>query len=174
VTSIGDYAFAGCSLLSAIELPAGVTRIGDGAFAGCSEPAMLAMHTGAVVGKLKDADAGVRSAAVATLGRLDPAVLSTLMADHTSLKTTDAERVVAELRGSRWRRSGRTGEDGKIHTVDAELQWGDERGQQTFKITHTGILIATNGWWVAQATFGDQLASLQWRSASEQIMWHRL
>ncbi|MBQ2880553.1 MAG: leucine-rich repeat domain-containing protein, partial [Anaerotignum sp.] len=36
VTSIGDYAFAGCSNLEEVTLPNSLTDIGDGAFYGCS------------------------------------------------------------------------------------------------------------------------------------------
>ena len=36
VTTINDYAFAGCSSLTSITIPSGVTNIGDYAFAGCS------------------------------------------------------------------------------------------------------------------------------------------
>ena len=36
VTSIGEYAFSGCSGLTSIEIPAGVTEIGYSAFEGCS------------------------------------------------------------------------------------------------------------------------------------------
>ena len=36
VTSIGLYAFAGCSGLTSVTIPEGVTYIGDAAFAGCS------------------------------------------------------------------------------------------------------------------------------------------
>ena len=36
VTSIGDYAFLGCSALTSIEIPEGVTSIGWDAFSGCS------------------------------------------------------------------------------------------------------------------------------------------
>ena len=36
LTSIGNFAFYGCSSLSSIEIPEGVTSIGNGAFYGCS------------------------------------------------------------------------------------------------------------------------------------------
>ena len=36
VTSIGSYAFYGCSGLTSVEIPNGVTSIGSGAFSGCS------------------------------------------------------------------------------------------------------------------------------------------
>ncbi len=36
VTSIGDYAFAGCTGLTSISIPQGITSIGDSAFSGCS------------------------------------------------------------------------------------------------------------------------------------------
>ena len=36
ITKIGDYAFKGCSGLTSLTLPAGITKIGDGAFSGCS------------------------------------------------------------------------------------------------------------------------------------------
>lgn len=36
VTSIGNYAFYGCSGLTSLEIPSSVTSIGDGAFYGCS------------------------------------------------------------------------------------------------------------------------------------------
>ena len=36
VTSIGDYAFRGCSGLTSVEIPASVTSIGSSAFSGCS------------------------------------------------------------------------------------------------------------------------------------------
>lgn len=36
VTSIGGYAFRGCSGLTSVKIPDGVTSIGEGAFEGCS------------------------------------------------------------------------------------------------------------------------------------------
>ncbi|MCQ2215901.1 MAG: leucine-rich repeat domain-containing protein [Bacteroidales bacterium] len=36
VTSIGDYAFSGCSSLTSVEIPSSVTQIGNYAFSGCS------------------------------------------------------------------------------------------------------------------------------------------
>ena len=35
VVSIGDHAFAGCTSLTAVRIPASVTSIGSGAFDGC-------------------------------------------------------------------------------------------------------------------------------------------
>ena len=36
VTSIGDYAFRGCSNLTSVTIPSSVTSIGAGAFVGCT------------------------------------------------------------------------------------------------------------------------------------------
>ena len=36
VTTIGDYAFSGCSTLTSVDIPVGVTAVGDYAFRGCS------------------------------------------------------------------------------------------------------------------------------------------
>ena len=46
VTSIGDYAFSGCSSLASVELPAGLTSIGDDAFpSGCTVSRTPAQQT---------------------------------------------------------------------------------------------------------------------------------
>ena len=45
-TSIGDYAFSGCSSLASIVIPAGVTSIGEYAFWGCSSLASVTFGEG--------------------------------------------------------------------------------------------------------------------------------
>ncbi|MEE1459837.1 MAG: leucine-rich repeat domain-containing protein [Segatella copri] len=46
VTEIGDYAFSGCSGLTSLTLPSGVTEIGDYAFSGCSGLTSLTLPSG--------------------------------------------------------------------------------------------------------------------------------
>ena len=46
VTSIVDRAFYGCSSLTSIELPAGLTSIGEGAFSGCSSLTSIELPAG--------------------------------------------------------------------------------------------------------------------------------
>jgi hypothetical protein len=46
VTSIGDYAFYGCSSLTSISVPNGVTSIGDYAFSGCSNLTSVSIGNG--------------------------------------------------------------------------------------------------------------------------------
>ncbi len=46
VTSIGEYAFSGCSSLASITLPEGVTSIADRAFEGCSSLASITLPEG--------------------------------------------------------------------------------------------------------------------------------
>ncbi len=60
VTSIGSYAFGGCSSLTGIELPAGITSIGVNAFSGCRSlteiklPESLTIIGDYAFGELKD------------------------------------------------------------------------------------------------------------------------
>ena len=46
MTSIGDGAFSGCSSLTGIEIPSGVTSIGSGAFSGCSSLTSIEIPSG--------------------------------------------------------------------------------------------------------------------------------
>ena len=43
---IGDYAFYGCSVLTSLTLPSGLTEIGEGAFAACSGLTSLTLPSG--------------------------------------------------------------------------------------------------------------------------------
>ena len=45
VTSIGEWAFAGCSSLTAIEIPTSVTSIENWAFAGCNNLTAIEIPT---------------------------------------------------------------------------------------------------------------------------------
>ena len=44
VTTIGEYAFDGCSALTSVDIPASVTMIGDYAFDGCSSLTSVYCH----------------------------------------------------------------------------------------------------------------------------------
>ena len=46
ITSIGEYAFKGCSGLTSLTLPAGITKIGSETFEGCSGLTSLTLPTG--------------------------------------------------------------------------------------------------------------------------------
>jgi hypothetical protein len=48
VTEIGDHAFAGCSGLTGISIPAGVTAIGDYAFSTCGSLARITVPAGVI------------------------------------------------------------------------------------------------------------------------------
>ncbi len=47
-TSVGDYAFAGCTFITAVTIPLGVENIGDYAFSGCSAIDSLIMPEGVI------------------------------------------------------------------------------------------------------------------------------
>ena len=49
VTSIEDYAFAGCSGLTTINIPEGMTRIGNGAFYSCSSLATVSIPSSVTI-----------------------------------------------------------------------------------------------------------------------------
>ena len=48
VTSIGEYAFNGCSKLTSVNIPSGVASIGEGAFSGCSGLTSIKVESGNV------------------------------------------------------------------------------------------------------------------------------
>jgi len=135
-------------------------------------------HADAVVGKLEDADQGVRATAVETLGKLSSEALAPLLAQHTSLTAAAAVQVVAELAVSRWcpASPGTSNDDGMTHTVDADLCWGEDDGsEKQYTISHIANLVTTNGWWVQVATFEtERLAALEWRHGPDRITWHQV
>ena len=49
ITTIGDYAFAGCTGLSEVIVPQSVTSIGAGAFSGCTNLSVTVLNTDAVI-----------------------------------------------------------------------------------------------------------------------------
>ncbi|MBR1747480.1 MAG: leucine-rich repeat protein [Clostridia bacterium] len=55
VTSVGDYAFEGCSSLRSVDLPSGLTAIGKYAFDGCDALSLMTVRAGTVP------DLGVRA-----------------------------------------------------------------------------------------------------------------
>jgi hypothetical protein len=149
-------------------------------------PETLATHADAVIAKLEDTSGDVRRAALHALGKLAPDVLAPSdLAFHAtaviakledesgvavSLTAAEADLIVAQLRGSRWRRSGLSGQEGQTHTVDAELRWDHES-----MISHTARLITTNAWWVTSARFdAGRLKSIEWQNGSQSLTWNRL
>ena len=52
LTSLGDYAFEGCTSLASVTLPNGLTSLGYGAFWSCTSLALVYVPTGCAVGLL--------------------------------------------------------------------------------------------------------------------------
>ena len=52
LTSLGDYAFEGCTSLASVTLPNGLTSLGYGAFQYCTSLALVYLPTGCAVGLL--------------------------------------------------------------------------------------------------------------------------
>ena len=80
------------------------------------------------------------------------------------------------VRGSRWRRSGGgNDQDGKLHSVAADLTWADDGSDTRYTISHAANLIMTNGWWVTRTTLhGQTLASIEWSDGKSSLTWHRV
>ena len=62
-----------------------------------------------------------------------------------------------------------------LHSVGADLTWGDDGDKKRCTISHAANLIMTNGWWVTRTTLhGQTLASIEWSNGSSSITWHRV
>jgi hypothetical protein len=88
ITTIGDFAFYGCTSLTYIKLPPGLTSIGEGAFSGASSLAAIT---------LPDTLTGIEKSAFANCGRLSsidiPAGVSVIK-NYTFNSTNDLRTLI--------------------------------------------------------------------------------
>ena len=87
--------------------------------------------------------------------------------------------IEAELKGSRWRSSGRASEEGQVNAVTDDLRWNREGAEPSVSIHRVGSSILTNGWWVVRASIVDgRVASLDWQNSRQPdavvLTWTRL
>ena len=92
----------------------------------------------------------------------------------TTLSAEDAEAVIAQLSGSRWRRKGTGGEHNL--SVAHDLMWRDDDStvaSQLFR-PHPNVIL-TNGWWVSHVTYtgGRRLDSIEWHKSGDTVVWSR-
>jgi hypothetical protein len=85
-TSIGSYAFSGCSSLIAVDIPSNATSIGDGAFQSCSK--MDSVSIGANVASIgASAFDGCSKLSKITTYRLTPATLGSNVFNGVNTQT---------------------------------------------------------------------------------------